>query len=98
MLREIAKIKKIISKVLKEFWQNLFLVLIFLLILDLIIGGIFFFEYYLKEKRGEFQVPPALKINQNLLNKFSSDWQDREINFERAKEKEYLDPFRSPKM
>ena len=90
----IKKIKAGVIKILKKLWQNLVFLMIFLLILDLIFGGIFFFKYYLLAEEEEPQVILPLKINQGLMEKVSSGWQEREIIFKAAAEKEYSDPFR----
>ena len=91
---EIKKIKEKLSKILRKFWQNLFLVLLLLLLLDLILGGIFFWQYYLKPKGTEAPcfVKP-LKISQSSIEKVSSGWLQREAIFEKAAEKQYPDPF-----
>jgi len=91
----VKKIKDIIVKILKKLWQNLIVLMIFLLILDLIIGGIFFFKYYLlaKEKEPETYIP--LRINNALMENFSAKFQERENNFNAAESKEYTDPFQS---
>lgn len=86
-------IKKELLKILQKLSQNLFLVLVFLLVLDLIIGGLFFWKYYLKAQAREIMLPPVLKINQALLNKFSSQYLKREKIFQAAETKQYPDPF-----
>lgn len=91
---KISKIKENLNKVLKKFWQNLFLILILLLVLDLILGGIFFWKYYLRAQEKEPQVILPLKINQALMEKVSEKWAEREAIFGKAAEKEYSDPFR----
>ena len=93
MKLEIKKIKKVLNKILKKLWQNLFLILIFLLFLDLIIGGIFFWKYYLLVKKEEPQIYIPLGINQALLEKVSSGWEEREAAFKTAQKKEYPNPF-----
>ena len=89
----IKKVKNTVIKILKKLWQNLILLMIFFLVLDLIFGGIFFFKYYLLAKEKEPQVYIPLKINQTLMEKFSSEWQNREKIFKAAEEKEYPNPF-----
>jgi len=92
---EAKKIKEKLSKILKRFWQNLFLVLALLLLLDLILGGIFFWQYCFRtqEEKVPYFVKP-LKINQALMEKVSEEWTKRESIFQEALEKEYPDPFR----
>lgn len=90
---KIDKIKKPLIKLLKKFWKNLFLILIFLLLLDLILGGIFFQIFYLRAQEKEPQIILPLKINQVLLEKFSSQYSERESIFKESENKEYPDPF-----
>jgi hypothetical protein len=94
MKLEIGKIKRGWKKIIKKFSQNLFLFLIFLLLLDLALGGIFFWKYYLKMTKKETKIIPSLKINQVLMDQFSLAYQEREKLFELAKQKQYFDLFR----
>lgn len=94
MKLEFGKIKENLLRSLKKFWQKLWLLLILLLILDLILGGVFFWKYYLQVREKESPIIFPLKINQALMEKVSTEWLKREIIFEEAEEKEYLDPFR----
>ncbi len=89
-----GKIKENLQKSLKKFWQKLWLLLILLLILDLVLGGVLFWKYYLQAQEKKSPVIFPLKINQALMEKVSTEWAEREIIFEGAEEKEYLDPFR----
>ncbi|MBZ9572716.1 hypothetical protein KJA17_00770 [Patescibacteria group bacterium] len=91
---KINKVKENLIELLKKFWQNLFLILILLLVLDLILGGIFFWKYYLRPQEKELQIIPPLKISQGLMEKVSGEWARRESIFKEAEEKEYPDPFR----
>lgn len=87
------KIQEVLFKILNRFWERLFLILIFLLVLDLIIGAIFFFSYCfkVKEERTKFYLP--LKMNQNLVSQLSLEYQKREEIFNKAKDKNYIDLF-----
>ena len=88
----IKKIKPGIVKVLNKFWQNLYLLMILLLVLDLVLGGIFFSKYYLrKEEKPQKYI--SIKINENLIEEFSLEYQNREKIFKEIEKKEYLDPF-----
>lgn len=89
-----AKIKKSTAKLLKKFWQNLFLMMLLLFLLDLIFGWLLLYRYYLKIEE-TVQIPSPLKINEVLLNQFSSQWVSREEVFRAADEKQYPNPFRS---
>lgn len=94
MKLEFGKIKENLPKSLKKLWQKLWLILILLLVLDLILGGVLFWKYYLQAQEKASPVISPLKINQALMEKVSTQWTQREIIFEEAEEKEYLDPFR----
>ena len=89
----LKKIKSGAIKILKKLWYNLILLMLFLLILDLIFGGIFFFKYYFlaKEKEPETYIP--LRINKALMENFSAEFQKREKIFNNTEKKEYPDPF-----
>jgi len=89
---EDKKVKEGLKKILKRFWQNLILLLVLLLVLDLVLGGFFSWKYYLKEK--EISNPFPLKINQALIEKFSSTWEEKEIIFKAAEDKQYPELFR----
>jgi hypothetical protein len=88
------KIKIVLKRIFQRFGKNLFSLLILLLVLDLLLGGIFFWKYCLKKGEERFQLPPPLKINQALLKKFSSDFAKREAVFKSIPQKQYPDPFR----
>jgi len=92
---KISKSKEKLLKLLKKFWQNLFLVLILLLVLAFALGGIFFWKYYLRvqEEKAPLYVKP-LKINQVLMEKVSGEWVQRETISKTAEEKQYPDSFR----
>ncbi|MCD6500869.1 hypothetical protein J7K42_02530 [bacterium] len=97
MKMESEKIKENLKKLLRKFWQKLFLVLILLLVLDFVLGGIFFWQYYLRTKEEKvFLFVQSLKINQALMEKVSGVWVQRETIFESAAEKQYPDPFHGP--
>jgi hypothetical protein len=87
----IIKIKEFLVKALKKVWQNLFLFLFFLLFLDLVIAAVLFFKYSLQN--GKIETVSPLKINQGLIDKFSSENQKREKLFQEAKDKIYSDIF-----
>ena len=93
MKTKIKKIKEVFKKITEKVWQNLFLILIFLLGLDLILGGIFFWKYYFKKAGENIKTLPSLKINQALVEKILPKWKERDKNFEKALEKQYLDLF-----
>lgn len=87
----IVKIKEFLINALKKIWQNLFLFLLFLLFLDLIIATGFFIKYGFQ--KGKIESHSPLKINQDLIDKFFSENQKREKNFQEAKDKIYFDIF-----
>jgi len=91
---ELKKFLNSLKNLKKRIFENLVLLLVTLLLIDLIIGGIFFWRYYLKVIKEELEITPSLKINQTLLNQFSNTYQKRQELFEEAKEKEYFDIFR----
>ena len=86
------KIKEQTKNFLTKVWRNLFLILLFLLLLDLIIGGILFWQHFLSSQQKE-QTTPSLTINKDLAEKISNEWAKRDNLFENAAEKEYPDPF-----
>ncbi len=86
-------IKKIFFKILNKFWQNLFLILIALLLLDAIIGAFYFFHYSSKVEKEESGFYLPLDVNRNLIDNLLADYQKRQILFEDAKEKTYPDLF-----
>jgi hypothetical protein len=89
-------IKEFIGNILKLFWQKLFLVLLLFLVLDLIIGTVFFFNHYLSvQERGKSFFLP-LKINQTLANNFLKNFQEREKLFKTVSEKYYPNLFSGP--
>lgn len=94
MEQNFVKIEKRLKTVLKKFWQRLFLVLIFLLVLDLFLAGISFWKYYLAPREKILQGYLPLRISQVLIDDFSQDWQEREVLFEKASEKVHRDIFR----
>lgn len=94
MKLEFGKIKESLRESFKKFWQKLWLLLVLLLILDLILGGVIFWKYYFQAQEKESLIISPLKINQALMEKVSTQWSQKEIIFEAAQEKEYLDPFR----
>ncbi len=69
--------------------------MILLLVLDLILAGILFNQYYLKVEEEEIEVPSPLTINEALLNQFSSEWQRREEVSQSAATKYYPNPFQA---
>lgn len=76
---------------LYKIWQNLWLILVLLLIIDFTIGGFLFFRYCFKqEKIGDYS---PISINQNLVNSFLFEYQNRESFFKKIETKTYLDPF-----
>jgi len=83
------KIKEGVKTILKKFCLNLWLLLVLLLVLDLVLGGVFFWKYYLKAEEKEITFSPPLKINQSLVNEFSSLTEEREKLFDRAQNKDY---------
>lgn len=88
----IFKIKNFLIETLYKIWQNLWLVLVLLLIIDFIISGFLFFRYCFKQEKIETYSP--ISINQNLVNGFLFEYQNRESFFRKIETKTYLDPFR----
>ena len=85
-------IKEETKNFLTIIWKNLILILFFLLILDIVIGGIFFWKYSINPQQKK-QTISSLTINKNLVEKISDEWTKRDSLFENAVEKEYPDPF-----
>jgi len=94
MSLQLNKIKKDLKKVVKKFWENLLLVLIFFLILDLFIGGILFLKHYLSPSEESSYISIPLKINQVLLDRFSQRYNQKEEIFNQIWNKQYPDLFR----
>lgn len=88
----IFKIKKSLVKTAEKMWQDVYLLFFLFLILDIIIGFGFFLKYYLYQEK--IEAYPLPKINQDLLNDFSAEFQKREQNFKNADNKTYSDPFK----
>ena len=91
---EIKKFLNFLKNFKKRIFENLVLLLATLLLIDLIIGGIFFWKYYLKVIKEKPKIIPPFKINQTLLNQFSNTYQKRQELFEEIKKKEYFDIFK----
>lgn len=68
--------------------------LIILFVLDLLLAALVFWQVYLLRESPVVVRIETLQINQALLDDFSSQWQKRESDFEKALQKEYPDPFR----
>lgn len=86
------KIKIKIKKFFKKFWQNLTLLFLLILILDLVFVGFLFFKYYFKKEEKSFFFS-ELKINQNIFQKLSLEWEKRIKIYEQIPKNKYSDPF-----
>lgn len=86
-------IKKGLVALFKKISQNLFLVLLFLLLLDAVLGWLFFWKYYLKSDEANVQITQPVKLNQALKTKTFSVWEEKEAASLAAKTKTYPDPF-----
>lgn len=91
---EIKKLPRAILRFLELIAQHFFVSLAAVLVLILILAGLCFWHYYLKEKGKTFQPPPSLRINQQLLEKVSSVLAEKEAAFEQVEAKDFPDPFR----
>lgn len=78
------------------FWQNLLLVLITFLALDLVLGFIFFYVYYLKAQEEESVTSSILQVNHPLLESVFSRWNEKELRHQEAlsPSREFPDLFR----
>lgn len=95
MTKESTKFKEFLKKVLKKLIGNVFLLFIFLLVLDLIIGSLIFWHYGFSVRGRDIQVPPPLTLNQKLLNDFEDDYIIREKDYSNVLYKEYQNIFKS---
>lgn len=86
-------IKKGLLGALRKLGKHLPLVLIFLICLDLILGGFFFWKYYIKGGEREIVMSPPLMINRGLLNNLSAKYAEKEKVSQIAEAKTYLDSF-----
>lgn len=89
---EIKKLLKIVLSFPEFAVQHFFISLGLVLILDLVLAGIFFWNCCLKEKT--IQPLPSLKINQQALEKISFGLNRKEAIFKQIEQKDYPDPFR----
>jgi cbb3-type cytochrome oxidase subunit 3 len=90
------KIKKDIkfsSKIINIFAKNLFLIFLLLLLVDSILIGYLFFKYSIQEKE-IFLQDYSIGLNQEILNKVSEEWAERESLFQLVNFNQYLDLFR----
>ena len=91
---DINKIKKELKPILNVFWQKLFLVLILFIVIDLLIGSLFFYSYYVKAQEEESAAPLLLGVNQVMLEGVFSKWDEKEVKFKEAISGEFPDFFR----
>lgn len=87
-------IKKYFKGLSQKLGRNLLIIFVLFLLLDLCLGFVFFYRYYWKGIEKEVELPPPLKLNQALLNKFSSERTARENALKEIENKVYPDPFR----
>ncbi len=88
-----AKIKKLFKKALSAVWRKIFLALILLLLIDVLIVGLFVWRYYFEREDMSMMARPPLRVNQILINQFAGEWNDNLEHFNKALNKEYLNPF-----
>ena len=89
----LEKIKQALKSIFNTCWNNLPYILVILLVLDLGLGIIFFFNYYMKTGT-DLQTHMSLKINQDMVNNLSSKYNEREADFNKVQTGIYVDIFR----
>lgn len=89
-----SQIKKILEKLSLTIAQHAFLACLFLFIVSLIFGALFFYKYSILARKVE---PEALAtpvlLKQETYQKVLAVWQEYENRFQQADSKEYPNPF-----
>ena len=75
--------------------ERMFLSFLVLVLIALIIGGFFFYQYSFLTERAELEIlQKPTQLKESLYQKILADWQNREVELEGAVTKEYPDPFK----
>ncbi len=90
---DLSPTKSALGKCGKFFVTHIYLVLILFLLIDLLILFLFFWQLYLNLDTQTLETPTSLKMDQALLQDFSSQYDTRQVNFDNALSKSYPDPF-----
>jgi len=94
LVKQITKIKKF-PWILAE---HAFLTFLFFLFLVLILSGSIFYKYsILVEKKEPEILEKTFQFEEKTYQGILKEWQEREEKFEKALEKEYLNPFQEIK-
>ena len=88
-------IKKVSRKLLQKLNKNIVLVFLLFLCLDLIFGVFFFWYYDIRVEKKIIERQTPLRLNQGLLNNFSSSYQEKQENYFQIAEKNYKDCFKA---
>lgn len=94
MKAKLGGIKKGFKRVLNVFWQNLFLVLIVLMVIDLGLGALFFYVYYSKAQAEDVEIPLTLTVNRAMMEDVFSKWDEKELQRQQALTREFPELFR----
>jgi len=93
MLFNLQSIKEGTKNILFFFWQRLALVFVIFVLIDLIIGALFFWQYYFRTQNGALMTPDGVSIEKNLASQLLEKWTERDQFFEQAPQKDRPDPF-----
>lgn len=92
--KQFKKIGYFFKKFPRILAENAFLISLVLFFIAMVLGGFLFYKYYILVERAESQ--PSQKLlyfdKQNFETVLKA-WQDRQINFQAADSKQYLNPF-----
>ena len=91
------KIKKIETGKIKLFFLkslgNILLLVVLFMLIDVALGGYFFWKYYSKIERNEIKIPLSLTINQRLIDNFINSTDQRQSAFKIADKENFIDLF-----
>jgi len=74
--------------------ENAFLTSLIFLIIAMVLGGLAFYKYSILVEQKEPELPEKpFYFNENGFQDILKIWQERQIRFEQADSKEYLNPF-----
>lgn len=91
---KLIKIKDLLVKLPRILGEKAFLTFLGLLIIFLIFGAFLFYKYiFLVERIQPEAVDSYLQFDENLFQKISKKFNERERNFKITETKEYPDPF-----
>ncbi|MEA3293053.1 MAG: hypothetical protein U9P88_01090 [Patescibacteria group bacterium] len=88
--------KKFFKKILEAIAEQAFLSCLFLFILSLFLGGIFFYRYGILIEKTEPEIPlKSVEFRTDLYQKILQEWENQEASDREADLKIYIDPFQA---